>query len=69
MATHVKGLHLKIMRLKAGLRQYDVTARLGIPPNRLSEIESGRRQPSDELLKKLLQILEQRKSREARDEG
>lgn len=69
MTTHVKGLHLKIMSLKVGLRQYDFAARLGIPPNRLSEIESGRRQPSDELLQRLVQILEQGKNREARDEG
>lgn len=69
MATNVKGIDLKIMRLKAGIRQYDLAARLGIPSNRLSEMESGRRQPSAELLQRLVQILEQGKNREARDEG
>lgn len=69
MVTKVKGLDLKIMRLRAGLRQYDLAARLGIPPNRLSEIESGRRQPSEELLEHLLQILNQGKGREAKGEG
>ena len=69
MATNVKGLDLKIMRLKAGLRQYDVAARLGIPPNRLSEMESGRREPSPELLERLVEILNQAKSQEVEDSG
>lgn len=69
MVTKVKGLELKIMRLRAGLRQYDVAARLGIPPNRLSEIESGRREPSPELLEQLLQIVNQSKSGEVESEG
>lgn len=57
MVTQVKGLDIKIARLKAGMRQYDVAARLGIHPSQLSEIESGRRQPSPELLEQLMQIL------------
>lgn len=69
MVTKVKGLDIKIARLKAGLRQYDVAAQLSIPPSRLSEIESGRRQPSEELLEHLLQILNQGKGREAEGEG
>ena len=68
MVTKVKGLDIKIARLKAGLHQYDVAARLGIPPSRLSEIESGRRQPSDKLLERLLQLLNQAKSGEAEGE-
>ena len=67
--SQVKGLDFKIARLRAGYRQYEVAAKLAIHPSQLSEIESGRRQPSDKLLKQLLQILEQGKSREARDEG
>jgi len=69
MVTKVKGLELKIMRLRAGLRQYDLAARLGISPNRLSEIETGRRQPSPEVLEQLLQIINQAKSGEAQDES
>lgn len=69
MATQSKGLDIKIMRLKAGLRQYDVAARLGIHPSQLSEIESGRRKPSPELLKQLDQILSKSKSGEPEDEG
>lgn len=57
MVSKVKGLDIKIMRLKAGLRQYDVAARVGIPPNRLSEIESGRRQPPPEILQRILDII------------
>ncbi len=51
------GLRLKILRLKAGIRQYEVAARLGIHPSKLSEIESGRRTPSKELLERLMQIV------------
>ncbi len=69
MVIKVKGLDIKIARLKAGFRQYDVAAQLGIPPSRLSEIESGRRQPSDELLKRLLQIFGQPKRGESEDES
>ena len=58
MFSKVKGLDIKIMRLKAGLRQYDVAARVGTAPNRLSEIESGRREPSPELLRRILQVIQ-----------
>lgn len=57
MLAKVNGLDLKIMRLKAGLRQYDVAGQVGIPPNRLSEIESGRREPSPELLERLFEVI------------
>lgn len=58
MVTKVnRGLQLKIMRLRAGLRQYDLAARVGIAPNRLSEIETGRRKPSDELVNRILQAI------------
>lgn len=52
-----KPVELKVLRIRRGLRQYDVAARLGIHPGRLSEIESGRRTPSLELLDKLLALL------------
>ncbi len=58
MVTPVNGLDIKIARLKAGFRQYDLAAKLAIPPSRLSEIESGRRKPSPELLERLLQVLD-----------
>lgn len=57
MVSKVKGIDIKIMRIKAGLRQHDLAARLGIPPNRLSEIESGRREPSPQVLQRILDII------------
>lgn len=59
MAKQVKGLDIKIARLKAGMRQYDLAARLGIPPSRLSEIESGRRNPAPEIVQQLFKILDE----------
>jgi len=57
MTSEANGLDIKIARIKAGIRQYDLAARLGIHPSRLSEIESGRRKPSPETLEQLVQIL------------
>ena len=58
MSTKViNGLDIKIAGLKAGLRQYDLAAILGIPPSRLSEIESGRRKPAPEIVRQILKIL------------
>ena len=53
----MNGLQLKIMRIEAGLRQYEVAAKVGITPPKLCEIEAGRRKPSDELLKRILQAI------------
>lgn len=41
--SHVTGFDLKIRRLTAGLRQYEVADRAGLASPRLSEIENGRR--------------------------
>jgi ribosome-binding protein aMBF1 (putative translation factor) len=57
VVIEVKGIDIKLARIKKGIRQYDLAARLGIAPSRLSEIESGRRQPSPELLEHLLKLL------------
>lgn len=67
MTTHVNGLDIKIMRLRAGLRQYDLAARLGVHPSRLSEIESGRRQPAPQLLERLLLMLKEDAGSKAHD--
>jgi transcriptional regulator with XRE-family HTH domain len=53
----LSGMDLKILRLKAKLKQYEVGMRAGIPPNRLSEIEADRRQPSPELLERILEVI------------
>jgi len=61
MVNKVNGLEVKIARLRAGFRQYDLAARLGIPQSRLSEIESGRRKPSPEIVGRLFKILHEHK--------
>ena len=52
-----EGVELKIARIRAGLRQYEVATMVGILPNRLSEIEAGRRRPSPELLDHILRVI------------
>ncbi len=37
------GIDLKLLRVRAGLRQYAVAQRLGIPPSTLRAMENGRR--------------------------
>jgi len=51
------GLELKIGRLKARLKQYELAATLGISTTKLCEIETGRRQPSPELAEKIERVL------------
>jgi len=53
----MEGLKLKILRIEAGLRQYEVAAKVGIPATKLCEIEAGRRQPSEDLLERILQVI------------
>ncbi len=52
----ISGLELKVLRIRAGLRQYELAAQLGITQTKLSEIECSRAQPSKELLKRILDI-------------
>jgi len=40
----MNGLELKIKRIKAGLTQWDFAKNLGIHPARISEMETGRRE-------------------------
>jgi len=53
----MKGLELKILRIQAGLRQYQVAAQADIPATKLCEIEGDRRQPSPELLQRILEVI------------
>jgi transcriptional regulator with XRE-family HTH domain len=53
------GLELKIARLKAGLKQYELAAKLGISTTQLCEIETARRQPSPELAEKIKRVLQE----------
>ena len=55
----VDSMELKLMRLRSGLKQYQVAAAVGIAPCRLSEIETGRRDPSPELLNRIVKALEE----------
>ena len=57
MVADVKGLEIKILCLRAGIRQYEFAARLVISANSLSEIESGRQQSSPELLKRIIRLI------------
>ncbi len=56
MATLI-GLELKIARLRAGLKQYEMAARLGISSTQLCEIEMGRKAPSPELANEMARII------------
>lgn len=58
------GLELKVRRIKAGLYQYELAARVGISQTRLSEIECGRLHPSPELAEQILEAI--RKARSAK---
>ncbi len=51
------GLELKIARLRAGLKQYQMAARLGISSTQLCEIEMGRKTPSPELANEMARII------------
>jgi len=55
--AYPEGVEIKIARIRAGLLQYEVAANVGILPNRLSEIEAGRRRPSPELLQRILLVV------------
>jgi transcriptional regulator with XRE-family HTH domain len=40
---HFRGIELKLLRIRAGLRQYRVAQELGIPPTVLCDWENERR--------------------------
>jgi len=52
-----KGLELKIARLRAGFKQYELAAKVGIAPTQLCEIETGRREVPAELLERILTVI------------
>jgi transcriptional regulator with XRE-family HTH domain len=52
-----EGLELKIARLRAGLKQYELAAKVGIAPTQLCEIETGRRELPRELLNRILRVI------------
>ena len=52
------GIEIKIARIRAGIKQYELAAKLGINQTKLSEIENGRCETSPELVGKILEIIE-----------
>ena len=48
------GFNLKLARLKAGIKQYELAAKVGISPVQLCEIERGRREVTTELYEKII---------------
>lgn len=59
-------LELKIARIRAGFRQYELAAKVGITQTKLSEIECGRLQPSPELLQRILELTEEKQGAKAK---
>ena len=55
----IEGLELKIARIRVGLRQYELAARVGITQTKLSEIECGRRRLTPELSQHIMEALEE----------
>lgn len=53
-----EGLELKIARIRAGVRQYELAGRIGMRPGTLSEIECGRRPISPEQTQYLRKVLD-----------
>jgi transcriptional regulator with XRE-family HTH domain len=62
-------VELKLLRIRRRLRQYQVAAAVGIAPCRLSEIETGRREPSPELLGRILKVIEEKESVQSEQPG
>lgn len=52
------GLRLKVARLRAGRKQYEVAAKVGVSGTVLSRIETGHTEPDDDLLERLWAELE-----------
>ena len=55
----IGGLEIKVRRIRAGLRQYQLAAQLGITQTKLSRIECGWLQPSPELLERIWKVFEE----------
>ena len=48
---------VKVERMKAGLKQWELAMELGMDPTRLSMIETGRLAPSEELKREISRVL------------
>ena len=59
------GMNLRIMRIRARLLQYEVAAKLGMSPSRLSGIECGRVESSPELAARIQEAIRKAKGAKA----
>lgn len=64
----MEGIDLKILRIRAGIKQYELAALVGCTPERLSEYESGRRRPRPERLKRIIELIERNSSNQSPDQ-
>ncbi len=53
------GFEFKVWRLKLGLKQYQLAARIGVPQTIIYEIEVGKRQPSPGLESQIYRVLKE----------
>ena len=51
------GLRLKVARLRAGLKQLDVSLAIGVGEGEISAYETGRHRPSTEIVFKICHLL------------
>lgn len=56
---NITRLELKLKRVAARLKQWDVAVKVGISPAKLSLIENERREASSELVKHILAVIEE----------
>lgn len=54
----MKGLELKIARIRANLKQWELASKLGITQNRLSQYELGRKPIPTGIAKKMKRFLD-----------
>lgn len=55
----MNGFQLVILRLKAGLKQYQLAQLLNIPPTIICDLEKGRRRITPEVEKRIRQAISQ----------
>ena len=51
------GIDIKIARIRSGLKQYELAAKIGVPQSTLCEIEGEKKPLEPQLLGKILKIL------------
>ena len=61
----MNGTEIKIARIRAGLKQYELAQRAGVREVELSLIENNRRQPSPEKLARIIGALPEGEQRHA----